>query len=36
MNIRPFEYGMNVLFAYAEGNILSKDIVSLTPEDVIA
>ena len=36
MNIKPFEYGMNVLMAYDNGSILNKDIVSLTESDIIA
>lgn len=35
LNIMPFEYGMEVTKVYQEGNILTADVVSLTPADII-
>lgn len=35
LNIMPFEYGMVVSSVYQDGNILSPEVVSLTPSDII-
>jgi len=36
LNVKPFEYGMVVLSVYDDGSILSSEIVSLTPDDIMA
>lgn len=35
MNLKPFNYGMNVIGCYDDGAILSKDVVAISPNDII-
>lgn len=35
LNIKPFEYGMQVLSVYDDGNVLTPEIVSLSPADIL-
>jgi large subunit ribosomal protein LP0 len=34
--MRPFFYNMEVIKAYDDGSILEKEVISLSPEDIIA
>lgn len=36
MNLKPFSYQMEVFACYTKGTILSKEVVSLSPDDIIA
>lgn len=36
MNIKPFTYGMDVTCCYDNGSVLTKDVVALSPNDIIA
>lgn len=35
MEIKPFKYGMRVIGAYDNGAILSEEVVSISPDDLI-
>eukprot|EP01017_Pseudomicrothorax_dubius_P008176 TRINITY_DN12661_c0_g1_i1.p1 TRINITY_DN12661_c0_g1~~TRINITY_DN12661_c0_g1_i1.p1 ORF type:complete len:312 (+),score=135.21 TRINITY_DN12661_c0_g1_i1:11-946(+) len=35
LNLKPFQYGMEVLTVYDDGSILSNELVSLSPDDVL-
>jgi len=36
MNIKPFQYGMEVVGAYDNGAILSKEVCAITPEEILS
>jgi large subunit ribosomal protein LP0 len=36
MNLRPFEYGMEILKVYDEGTILDKKVIDFEPSMLIA
>jgi len=36
LNIKPFFYGMDVIGCYDDGAMLDKDMVGITPEDILA
>lgn len=35
LNITPFTYGMELLDTYDDGSIISPDVVSITPDDIL-
>lgn len=35
LNVTPFSYGMELLSAYENGTILSPEIVSISPDDIV-
>jgi len=36
LNITPFTYGMELVGVYDNGSILSPEVVSITPSDILA
>jgi large subunit ribosomal protein LP0 len=36
LNIKPFYYGMEVIGCYDDGALLDKDMVGITPEDILS
>lgn len=35
LNIKPFAYGMEILSVYDDGSILSPEVISISPDDII-
>lgn len=35
LNVTPFTYGMELLEVYDNGSIISADVVSITPDDIV-
>jgi len=36
LNLKPFEYGMEVKFVYDDGSILTPEVFKMSPDDIIA
>lgn len=36
MNIQPFSYGMHVLADYDNGDVLTEEVLAITPESIIS
>jgi len=36
LNIRPFEFGMEVKFVYDDGSILTPEVFKMSPDDILA
>jgi len=36
MSIKPFKYGMKVISCYDHGTILSEELISISPSDIIS
>jgi len=36
LNLKPFEYGMEVKFVYDDGSILTPEVFKMSPDDILA
>jgi len=36
LNLKPFEYGMEVRFVYDDGSILTPEVFKMSPDDILS